>query len=381
LARVSAIRVERLARDDAEDGELAAFFEACPTSFAQQTPAWRDALLELGVDEPLFLGARREGRLVGVLPAWRFEGPLGAILTSAAQAGALGGVACLPREDPGPVYAALLGAFRELAAERGCALASVLTNPFWPDAELCERHLEPAFVLENACEVLDLEAALDPAGEPRAAGENLRRNLRRALAGRLLVDEAQTRENVAAWTALHAARQREIGVPPLPEKLCYAALEHAVPRGKARFVFVRLADEGTLVAGGLYLLHGQVMDALMPAVASAHARLAPGYLLALHTLRLARARGLRLYNWQASPPGGGVRRFKLQWGSREARYRYLTRVTGDARAFLAGPVAAVRAGYPWHYALPYDRIGVAGAEPAGPSSRASAWAAGEARRG
>ncbi len=378
---MSAIAVERLARGATADAELAAFFEACPTSFAQQTPGWRDAISSLGVDEPLHLGARREGRLVGVLPAWRFAGPLGAILTSAAQAGPLGGVAQLPTADPEPVYAALLGAFRALAAERGCALASVLTNPFWPDAELCERYLEPGFALENTCQVLDLETALDGAGELRAPGENLHRNLRRARSGRLVVDEAQTPENVAEWYALHAARHREIGAPPLPERLFTAALEQMVPRDKARFFFVRLADGGALVAGGLYLYHGQVIDALMPSVGSAHASLAPGFLLALHTLRFARARGLRLYNWQASPPGGGVRRFKLQWGSREARYRYLTRVTGDARPFLQGPVEAVRSGYPWHYALPFDRIGAGAAGAAGPSSRESAWEAGEAERG
>jgi hypothetical protein len=378
---VSAVAVELLARSAATDAELAGFFEACATSFAQQTPGWRDAIASLGVDEALTLAARRDGRLVGVLPAWRFAGPLGAILTSAAQAGPLGGVACLPEAEPEPVYAALLGAFRELAAARGCALASVLTNPFWPDAELCARHLEPGFVLENTCQVLDLDSAFDGAGEVRGAGENLRRNLRRARSGRLVVDEAQTAENVAEWYALHAARHREVGAAPLPERLFTAALEHMVPRDKARFFFVRLANGGGLVGGGLYLYHGQVIDALMPSVASAHAALAPGYLLADHTIRFARARGLRRYNWQASPPGGGVRRFKLQWGSREVRYRYLTRVTGDARPFLAGPVEAVRSGYAWHYALPFDRIGAGAAGTAGPSSRESAWQAGEAELG
>lgn len=376
---MSNLRVERLpAGDPGADAELCAFFAACPASFAQQTPAWRDAIADLCEDEPLFLGARRAGRLVGVLPAWRFEGPLGAILTSAAQAGPLGGVACLPEEAPEPVYAALLGAFRALAAERGCALASVLTNPFWPDAELCARHLEPGFVLENACQVLDLAAAFDPAGALRGGGDGLRRNLRRAAEGRLVVDEAQTPANVAEWYALHAERHREIGATPLPERLFSAALEHAVPRGVARFFFVRTADAGELAAGGLYLLHGQVMDALMPSVRRAHAALSAGHLLALHSMRFALARGVRLYNWQASPPGGGVRRFKLQWGSRDAAYRYLTRVTGDARPFLEARVDDVRRGYAWHYALPFDRIGAGPGAAAGTSSRASAWAAGEA---
>ena len=66
--------------DPATDRELDAFFSACPTSFAQQTPGWRDVIAGRGVDEPLFLLCREGARLVGVLPAYRFEGPLGAIL-------------------------------------------------------------------------------------------------------------------------------------------------------------------------------------------------------------------------------------------------------------------------------------------------------------
>jgi hypothetical protein len=375
---LSALAVERLpAGDAAAEAELAAFFEACPTSFAQQTPAWRDAIACLGVDEPLTLGARERGRLVGVLGAFRFEGPQGAILTTFAQAGPLGGVACLPRPDPELVYAALLGAFSALAAERGCALATVMTNPFWPDVELCERYFGPDYTLENACQALDLEAALDADGLPREASANLRRNLRRASAAGYAIDDAQTPANVSEWYALHAGRHAELGAAPLPERLVTAALEHTVPRGKARFFFVREAASGELAAGGFYLHHGRVIDALMPAVASRHAARAPGFLLALHSMRWARARGLAIYNWQASPPEGGVRAFKLQWGSRDVRYRYLTRVTGDARAFLASTPAEVRAGYPWHYALPFDRIGPGAAPGAGPSSRAAAWAAAE----
>jgi hypothetical protein len=369
------------AGDPAADRELEAFFDACPTSFAQQTVGWRDVIASLGVDEPIMLGCRRAGALVGVLPAYRFAGPLGAILTSCAQAGPLGGVACLPEQDTEAVYAALLEAFVGVATARGCAVASVLSNPFWPDLELLERLLVPQFVLENACQVLDLDGAFDARGRFAGGSSGLHRNLRRAEAAPLAIDEAQTRENVAAWYEIHAARQREIGTAPLPRGLFDAALERAVPRGKARFLFVRHAGTGELLGGGFYVLHGAVIDAFMPAVRSGEARLGVGFYLALHSIRWGRQRGLRFYNWQASPPDSGTARFKRQWGSREVSYAYLTRVTGDAAALLGSSVAEIRAGYPWHYVLPFDRLG-AGLVPAGcaRSSRGSAWVAGEAGR-
>jgi hypothetical protein len=103
------------------------------------------------------------------------------------------------------------------------------------------------------------------------------------------------------------------------------------------------------------------------------------YRLALHSMRWGRTRGARHYNWQGSPPGGGVERFKRQWGSRDVPYHYLTRVTGDVGRILRATPDALADGYPWHFVLPFDRLGD-GAERAAPSSRAAAWRALERRR-
>jgi hypothetical protein len=371
--------VETLAASAAADAELGELLAASPGSVAQQTPGWRDAILGAGEDEPLALACRSEGRLVGLLPAWRFEGPLGAVLTSCAQAGSLGGVACRAGADREAVYRALLGAFVELARERGCAVATLISNPFQPDRELCEAVLAPDFVLENVCQAVDLEAALDAEGEPVGVSAALRRNLRRACSGALRVDEEQSAANLREWYAIHAARHREIGAEPLPEALLRGALEGAVPRGAGRFFFVRRTADGEMVAGGLYLHHGSVLDAFMPSIRSADAALRPAYLLALHTMRFARARGLRFYNWQASPPDGGVERFKRQWGSRDHGYAYLTRVTGDVEPILAASPETVRAAYRWHYVLPFDRMGPGAVRGGRVSARRDAWRAAASR--
>ena len=227
--------------------------------------------------------------------------------------------------------------------------------------------------MENLCQVLDLERDCGEDGSLPRAATSLRRNLRRAASAGFAIDDRATPETVAEWYELHAKRQGEIGAPALPADLVRAALEHMVPRERARFFFVR-DDSGALLAGGLYVYHQQVIDALMPAVASEHADRGAGFALALHSILWARDRGLRYYNWQASPPGGGVYRFKQQWGSRDVPYAYATRVVGNAEPFLASSIDELRSGYPWHYALPFDRIG-SGAGSHGPSSRDSAWKA------
>jgi hypothetical protein len=327
----------------------------------------------------MFLGCRRAGRLIGVLPAYRFVGPLGAILTSVPQAGPLGGVACVSEVDRESAYAALLSALVQLGTRADAALATVIGNPFWSDEDLLRRHLEPDFEMTNVAQVLDLANGLDDEGRMLGATEGLRRNLRKALSGALVIDEEQTRGNVEAWYQIHVARHREIGATPLPEAMFSGALTHMVPADKARFFFVRLADSGEMVGGGFYVYHGSVIDALMPSIETTHARLGTAFLLAHHTMRWARARGLRFYNWQPSPPDSGVYRFKRQWGSQDVKYGYFTRITGDAEPFLRSTPEVIRAGYPWHYALPFDRVG-AGRDVTGPSERRGAWNALEARR-
>jgi hypothetical protein len=365
------------AGDRAVDAEVEAFFDRCPTSFAQQTIGWRDVIRGIGVDAPMFLGCRRAGELVGVLSAYRFDGPLGAILNTVPQAGPLGGVACLPSVDAEPVYEALLGAYAELGASTGCAFATVISNPFWPDAAMCERSLRADYVFENVCQVLDLDAALDERGRFTSASENLQRNLRKSESGALRIDEKQTLDAVEEWYAIHVARHTEIGATPLPKALFTGALEHMVPRGKARFFFVRLADGGEMVAGGFYVCHAQVVDALMPSVSTTHAKLGGNFLLALHSIRWAREQGFRHYNWQPSPPDSGVYRFKRQWGSRDVRYSYLTRITGDPEPFLRSTPDVIASAYRWHFALPFDRLGQSGG---GKSSREAAWNALESAR-
>ena len=374
--------VERLpAGSAAVDAELEAFFAACPTSFAQQTPAWRNVIASLGEDEPLFLGCRQGRDLVGVLPAYHFQGPLGGILTSCAQAGPLGGVAVLPDADVRAVYRALLGRFVELAADRSCAVATAIGNPFWPDAGLYEEFLAPDYTLQNVCQVLDLESALDADGNFTGGTRHLRRNLRKALAGGLSVDADQSLANVEEWYEIHRARHLEIGATPLPRELFTGALTQMVPRDKARFFFVRLSESGEMAAGGLYVCHGSVIDALMPSVRTRHAHLGPNLLLALHSMRWARERGLRYYNWQPSPPDGGVTRFKRQWGSRDVAYAYYTRITGEVDPILSSSARVVREGYPWHYVVPFDRIGPGKRARGGASSRSAAWSAAEAPDG
>ncbi len=360
--------------------EVEALLDACPTSVAQQTLAWRNVVVGMGQDEAMCLGCRQSesGKLVGFLPAYRFEGPLGAILVSCAQVGSLGGVVSHPQVDRRSVYQALLQAFVDLAISKNCAVATVISNPFYPDSDLCERHLAPDYVLENTCQVLDLKTAMDDGGDLVAPTAKLRHNLRRASCESLSIDEEQDSRNVDDWYSIHKARHCELGVTPLPKQIFDNALEELIPEDKGRFFFVRLADSGEMVGGGMFLSHGGVADMLMTSTLSKYRQLRPNYLLALRAMRWARKRGVQYFNWQGSPPDSGVHKFKHGWGSYDVSYCFLTRVTGDVTPLLNAAPRDVKAAYPWHYVLPFDQIGAGRSRTNRRSSRDGAWKAGEA---
>lgn len=374
MTRPSSLSLEGLALDDqATAAEVAGFLQGCPTSFAQQTLQWGAVITAIDRDEPAWLACRRSGRLVGLLPAYRYAGPLGSILTSVPQAGALGGVAIEADEDREEVSGVLIDGFIEMAASLDCDLATLISNPFWPDQSWVETRMSPDFLLTNVLHALNLSHDVDTDGEPLNATPTLRRNIRRARAGDLRIDEEQTSANVEEWIAIHEQRACEIGAPALPAALFRAALESMVPADLARFFFVRVGDSGEMAAGGLYLHHGKTMDAFMPSINSRHADLRPNHFLAAHTIGYAKRRGFEFYNWQGSPPDSGVLRFKQQWGGREYGYCIATKVTGSADAFLGATVQELVEGYPWHYVLPFDRLD--GKERGGTSSREAAWAA------
>ena len=148
----------------------------------------------------------------------------------------------------------------------------MITNPFWPDRELCERNMRPDWILENQCQVLDLPAIMNARGDFERSNAKLRYNLRRAQSGVLEVDEVQSLDNLNVWYPIHLRRHEELGIPPLPYATFEAALLDIVPRDLARFVYARLAESGEMVGGALFIQHAQVMDMLIASGQSQYAK-------------------------------------------------------------------------------------------------------------
>lgn len=334
-----------------------ALFEECPRAFIQQSTLWAEVIAELGPDEPLFLLCTDAGRDVAGLPLYVFRGPFGAILSSVPQAGPLGGVFCRPglaREAREAAYAALIEAALAASRERDATALSLITNPFDPDLELVERHMEPDLVLENFTQFVPLDEIVE--GRQLKLRDwqrrsNLSRCLKRARAAGFAPLERPDAAAFDAWYAIHAERHQEIGARPLPRRLLENIRRVLEPRGKAFFQVLTSGSE--IASGTLFIGHREVLDVFMLSMNSRFAESQPNFLGTELSLFEARERGHTIYNWQSSPGrGSGVHRYKEQWGSQERAYAFVTRLFHRER--IAGRSAdEVRAGYPGHYVAPY----------------------------
>jgi hypothetical protein len=338
-------------------GRYDALFAACPAAFVQQSSQWAEAVAPLGPDRVILLLFHDGTRDVAGLPLYLFAGPSGPVLTSVPQPGPLGGVFVRPGVPEGDVeeaYARLLARAVDLAQAHQCLTLTLITNPFQPDLERYRRHLSPDYELANFTQYVPLpEAVADGRLVVRDAlrRSNLSRALKRAHEAGFTVTEAATEEDLRAWHVVHAARHTALGARPLELRL-FEGLHRRLSSTQRALWLVRRGDE--IASGCFFVLHQDVLDVYMLSAAPAHLEDAPNFLNTEHSLLWAAGRGVKVYNWQSSPArDSGVYRYKVQWGSREASYSFVTRRLCDpARLRAIGPDGA-RTSYRGHYLAPF----------------------------
>jgi hypothetical protein len=334
-----------------------ALIDACPHALVQHTWAWREVLAHDPRDTPVYLLATdADGTPLGGLPACHVRGPMGDLLLSLPQAGAYGGVLLRPDlDDPQAVRTALVHAFVREAEARGCLLATLATPPFAEGAPfdaLCDA-FRPDFVRENFYQHLDLATWPHGAREHANVAKYVRRARAAAERHGLTLSFAHDTAAFTEWEAVHAERMAAIGAARLPSPFLHAIRSHVLDAGLGFLVRVRRGD--ALLAGGLFVGRGDVLDAFLLAGTPQGDRLLASSVVVVAAIEHAAQRGFRRLNWQScSSRDSGVYHFKAKWGSAEGTHHYLTRITGDIDALRRQSPAAVRAAYPWRYVMPFE---------------------------
>jgi hypothetical protein len=351
------------AMDGTTEAAYAALVASAPASPITHTLLWRDLTAGLGLGEPVYWLARRDGQVRAALPAFVRRAAGGAVLNSLPLVQSVGGVITGPdataEERAGAVHA-LVTQMLAWSVAHDVRVACLVGGPYRGEADVPAFPRAPDFSMIRATNALDLRRPL----EPRAS---ITWTIRKAEGFAPVHRLAQTPAEARAVYDLHAASMQRIGVTPQP----WAFFEKLLPRVRAgeagwecpspedathphaRFVWAEVGGE--MVSALVLLVHGEVVEYHSVGNSETGRRLQTNTWLCHRKLEWARAEGLRWWHWGVSP-SPAVHDFKKRWGGQELPYPVWGWYTGDVTAWRALTPRALAAEFPSYFVLPYDQL-------------------------
>jgi GNAT acetyltransferase-like protein len=338
--------------DAAGEEAYARLVAAAPASPLSHTLLWREALRQLGVGEPVYWLALREGAVRAALPAFVCRSARGAVLNSLPFVQSTGGIISAP--DVGPAERAeagrlLVETMLEHCRREAIDVACIVGSPYRGDEDAATFPQPADFQMVRVTNVLDLQA-------PFAPRSSIQWTVRKA-------ERFAPRHRVAATLGearvvhdLYAAGMRALGVAAHPWVLFERLF--VGPPG-ARFVWAEV--DGQPVSALILLLHGSVVDYYCVGTSDAGRRLQTASWLCQREIEAARERGQRWWNWGVSP-SPAVHDFKKRWGGQDRPYPIWGFCPGDVSAWHRLSPSTLAAEFPAYFVLPYDRLAPPGRE-------------------
>lgn len=335
-----------------EDGELTDFLgqlaETRPAlALAYHAPFHRDLMRTHGIGTPSWLGARRDGRLVGVLPTVVRRSDTGTVLCSLPFFGPNAGPLCHAK-DAAEAVPALVSAARGILAAQPDPLSMTLYGGLdLADDDLLAAAMPEAVVIERFSQVTDLD------GTPWSKG--MRYDIRRAHALGLTIDDAVTDNRVAEMYALYRQNCADAGIPLKPFALLADLAAQARPEGPVRLSFA--FHDGRMVAALMVLWGPRTVSYYLPCTLAEARALQPGVALIDAAATQARAAGRTLWNWEGSPSREcGVYKFKARWNTREVPFRIRVEAWAPLDRFRALGRERIAAAFPGFFVYPFNLL-------------------------
>ena len=318
-----------------------------PAVLAYHHCMYRDLLCRLDVGEPLYLGAFADGDLVAVLPGFVRRTSTGTVYSSLPFFGPNAGVLSDP-EWSELAHRELLGAVRRIMEREPAALtASVYTPLMFDEFGMYERALPDAIAVDKTTQVLFLPDA--------AWSREILYDLRKAERAGVTVESDVTEERIARLYEIYEQNCADRGIPKKAEACVRYLGTEGVKSGHvgAQFAYYR----GEMIAGLLMLWGPQTASYYLPCNVDESRSLQAGTLLVDCAVGAARQRGIRYWNWEASPAQDeGVYRFKSKWGSKPVGYKvFIQRFCQEERLCEIG-VARLAAEFPYFFVFPFERL-------------------------
>jgi FemAB-related protein (PEP-CTERM system-associated) len=278
--------------------EWDAYVESHPAATADHLWDWRDVFRSAFSQSPEYLVARRDGRVVGVLPLVLFHSRLFGRFAVSVPFLNYGG---LLADDDGAA-AALVETATDRARAFGASHVELRHRARQrPDLPVRQHKIGLSLPLPASAE--ELWKAID---------RKIRNQVRKAQKEGLDV-RSGGRELVDAFYPVFARNMRDLGTPVYSRRLFDETLRCFPDRAR---VFV-VTHGGRAIAGSVTIRFRDTV--LVPWASSLREfrHLCPNMLVYWAMLEDAIAGGAHTFDFGRSSPGGGTHHFKTQWGARE----------------------------------------------------------------
>ena len=294
-----------------------------------------------------WIEARQNGKIVGLLPFLKKDGPLGTVFNSLAYYGSNGGVIQVKQDAESKLL--LIDAFYTLAAEAKASSATIISNPLERDSDFYNENIVYDFRDERIGLITHLPLSEDSL---ITRFENPRpRNIRRAIKEGVTVKRGSV-EALPFLYETHAENMKAIGGLA---KTC--SFFDAIPSRMHNddwSVFTATID-GKPIAALLLFYFNQTVEYFTPVIVENYRNTQALALVIYQAMCDAINRGYINWNWGGTWLNqGGVYDFKKRWGTSEYRYYYYTRVF-NPELRTCTPEYILKH-YPGFYLAPFNQL-------------------------
>jgi FemAB-related protein (PEP-CTERM system-associated) len=282
--------------EDVAPAEWNAFVEQHSDATGYHRWEWR-AVFERGLGHRcVYLAARRDGRVAGVLPLVDMRSRLFGRALSSLPYVNYGGVLATDTQ----AGSALVDAAADLARRRRLSYV-VLRH---------RRQQFPTLPARNHKVTMLLPLPADAAKMWDALDRKVRNQVRKAEKSGLTTQSGGA-ELLDEFYAVFARNMRDLGTPVYGRSL-FAEMLRAFPTD-ARVHLVRLS--GATIAGALSYAYGRVVEVPSASSLREHRSLCPNHLMYWQIIQEAIAAGRTVFDFGRSTPNDGTYNFKEQWGA------------------------------------------------------------------
>jgi len=278
---------------ESDAAEWDRFVDATPAATGYHSWAWRDVVANAFGHECVYLIARADDHVAGVLPLVFINSAIfGRSLTSLPFLN-YGGVAA----DSADVADALLARAADVARERRCGHVEL-------------RHIDRQFPrLPCKQHKVTMKLRLE-SGMWERLDRKVRNQIRKAQKSEL-TSEIGGANLLDEFYAVFARNMRDLGTPVYAKRL-FAEVLRAFPE-RARIHVVRL--KGAAIAAGVTFTTGGTTEVPWASSVREYNSLCPNHLLYWSVIEAAAARGDAVLDFGRSTPNEGTYKFKEQWGA------------------------------------------------------------------